>query len=128
MKKYRICFYLFLAVSAVCFAVGYAVVRYEKHADTGQSAESAVVTEAVSETREAANQEQVSHSLQDARAYYLVSENGFLLIFSREQEEACLYTHVPIMEFPESEQERLREGIWFPTMMEVFQYLESYTS
>lgn len=128
MKKYRICFYLFFAVSIVCFMIGYSAVRYEKNAGTGQAAESTVMTETAMESREAANQEQVSHSLQDARAYYLVSENGFLLVFSGDQEEACLYTHVPIMEFPESEQERLREGIWFPTMMEVFQYLESYTS
>ena len=28
----------------------------------------------------------------------------------------------------DTEKERLLDGIWFPSMTEVFQYLESYTS
>ena len=39
-----------------------------------------------------------------------------------------MQTHIPITDFPEEEQEKLREGIWFDSMMEVFFYLESYTS
>ena len=40
----------------------------------------------------------------------------------------CLYTHIPVTDFPEKERERLMEGIWFPSMMDVYHYLESYTS
>ena len=35
---------------------------------------------------------------------------------------------IPITDFPEEEQDRLRAGIWFSSMMDVFHYLESYTS
>ena len=39
-----------------------------------------------------------------------------------------LFIHMPLSDFPPVEQERLMEGIWFPTMAEIFSYLESYTS
>ena len=35
---------------------------------------------------------------------------------------------MPLSEFPLSEQEKLMEGIWFSSMMEIFNYLESYSS
>lgn len=40
----------------------------------------------------------------------------------------CLYTHMPVTDFPEEERGRLMDGIWFSSMIEVFNYLESYTS
>lgn len=60
--------------------------------------------------------------------YCLVAEDGFLLVFARERDSVCLDTHMPLSEFPEAEQERLTNGIWFSTMLEVFNYLESYSS
>ena len=60
--------------------------------------------------------------------YSLVVEDGFLLVFPRDGDRVCMYTHVPITDFPESEQERLRAGIWFSSMLDIFNYLESYTS
>ena len=57
-----------------------------------------------------------------------MAEDGFLLVFARDKKTICLYTHIPITDFPLREQGRLREGIWFSDMMEVFHYLESYTS
>ena len=51
-----------------------------------------------------------------------------MLVFGKDRETICLYTHIPLMDFPESEQERLREGIWFSDMMDVIHYLESFTS
>lgn len=60
--------------------------------------------------------------------YYLVAEDGFLLVFLKDRKTICLYTHLPLMDFSVSEQERLREGIWFSSMIEVFNYLESCTS
>ena len=56
------------------------------------------------------------------------AEDGFLLVFLRDRKTICLYTHMPLMDFSVSEQERLREGIWFSSMLEVFNYLESCTS
>lgn len=60
--------------------------------------------------------------------YCLVAEDGFLLVFAKDKDAVCLDTHMPLVEFPEKEQERLMEGIWFSTMMEIFNYLESYSS
>lgn len=60
--------------------------------------------------------------------YCLVAEDGFLLVFTDENDSVCLDTHMPLSEFPEEEQERLTNGVWFSTMMEVFNYLESYSS
>ncbi len=129
MKKYMICLYLSLTVSVVCIAAGYAAARYQKVNDTSAAtAETAIETETEDRDREAANRELVKHQVENLNEYYLVSENGFLMVFTRDQESVCLYTHIPIVEMPLSEQDKLREGIWFPTMSELFQYLESYTS
>jgi|InofroStandDraft_1065614.scaffolds.fasta_scaffold23749_2 hypothetical protein len=134
MKRYVICLFLFIGVSAVCLTAGYFVAR--RHQDTSfSSAEeleietigTAEVTESAPENLAAANRSQVRHETVKEE-YYLVSEDGFLLVFGKDKETICLYTHIPLLEFPEREQERLREGIWFPSMMEVIHYLESYTS
>ena len=83
----------------------------------------------MAENLAAVNRKQVQHEVEDIQGeFYLVSEDGFLLVFGKDKETICLYTHIPLMDFPEGEQERLREGIWFPDMMEVIHYLESYTS
>lgn len=157
MKRYMICLYLFLGVSAACLLTGMAVTRYYRNevseevsqavdkkmeemtsqavknktekavdaADDGNAAEAAEP-----ENAEAANVEKITHEAKGTAAeeYYLVCEDGFLLVFLKDRKTICLYTHIPIMEFPEKEQARLREGIWFESMMEVFNYLESYTS
>ncbi len=36
--------------------------------------------------------------------------------------------HMPLSEIAPEEQEKLRDGLWFSTMMEVYSYLESCTS
>ena len=77
----------------------------------------------------AANQEEIQNvAAAEEPPYCLVAENGFLLVFRRDQDEVCLFTHIPIVDFPQEEQDKLRQGIWFSTMMEVYSYLESYTS
>lgn len=132
MKRYIVCLFLFVGVCAVCLAAGLRVARQRRVPETWPAEEPAealtetAATETVPENRAAANQQLVSHTA--AEEYYLVSEDGFLLVFGRDKETICLYTHIPLMDFPPAEQDRLREGIWFPGMMEVIQYLESYTS
>lgn len=122
MKKYRICFYLFLLTSILCFGIGYAASRNQKNNAAKTSFEE--TKEAASE---AANQQVIHHQLEE-EAYYLVSENGFLLVFSKDRQSVCLYTHIPLTDLPQEEQDRLRGGIWFSSMRELFQYLESCTS
>ncbi len=127
MKKYMICLFLFLGISAVCVTVGYLAKQQYEKAQSESATEMSVETETVVEDRLAANQREVIHETV-AEEYYLVAEDGVLLVFLKDKKTISLYTHVPLMDFPAKERDRLREGIWFPSMMEVFNYLESYTS
>lgn len=131
MKKYMYCFLLFIVTSIVCLIAGYAITRYSIRQE--QAIPNTVVeTEPVDdlENRAAVGRENIKPILETeaAKEFYLVSESGFLLVFSKDQSTICLYTHIPVTDFPEQERERLMEGIWFPTMMDVYHYLESYTS
>lgn len=129
MKKYIICLLLFVAVSAACLTAGYMITRnYNREEAEGVPA-TELQSETVVEDRIAANQEKVSHeAVTVAEEYYLVAEDGFLLVFLKDRKTIYLYTHIPITDFPEKERARLMDGIWFSSMMEVFNYLESYTS
>ena len=131
MKKFLYCVLLFAAASFVCLAGGYALTRYSIRQEEG-TPNSLIETHTVDsmENLAAAGQEEIRPVLEtEARKeFYLVSEAGFLLVFSSDQSTICLYTHIPVTDFPEEEQARLMEGIWFPTMMDVYHYLESYTS
>lgn len=129
MKKYIICLLLFVAVSAACLTAGYMITRnYDREEAEGVPA-TELQSETVVEDRIAANQEQVLHeTVTVAEEYYLVAEDGFLLVFLKDRKTIYLYTHIPITDFPEKERTRLMAGIWFSSMMEVFNYLESYTS
>ncbi|MBE5971908.1 MAG: hypothetical protein E7246_05235 [Lachnoclostridium sp.] len=73
------------------------------------------------------NQEEVRHEIVKEK-YCLVAEEGYLIVYDSDRETVNLFTHMPLAEFPVREQERLMEGIWFPTMAEIFSYLESYSS
>ena len=134
MKKYRICLFLFLGVSVICILIAFFVRRsqegvgLENRNETGiEQLETEETQETVVEDQMAANQERVqAHPVQEE--YYLVAEDGMLLIFLKDQKTICLYTHMPLMDFPPKERTKLREGIWFSSMAEVFHYLESYTS
>lgn len=127
MKKYIICLVLFLIISTACLTAGYMVFR-ENQKETAEGVPATQLeTETVPPDRIVSNQEGVSHETQEGE-YYLVSEDGFLLVFHKDRETISLDTHLLLMEFPESEQNRLREGIWFDSMMAVYNYLESHTS
>ncbi len=73
------------------------------------------------------NVDEVQHELVKEN-YCLVAEEGYLIVYDMDKETVNLFTHMPLAEFPIKEQERLMEGIWFPTMAEIFSYLESYSS
>ena len=136
MKRYMICLFLFVGVSGACLVTGYFLTREYRNnmAETktetsGEIRGTDAETETVAENLAAVNREQVQHQADEVQGeFYLVSEDGFLLVFGKDKTTICLYTHIPLIDFPEGEQERLREGIWFSDMMEVIYYLESYTS
>lgn len=126
MKKYGICLLLALVVGVACFFSGYWVMKQNVRVESAIP-NTTFETETVTENQQVLNQDRVSPVMEKEK-YYLVSETGFLLVFCEDKSTICLYTHIPITEFPQEEQDRLREGIWFPTMMDIYHYLESYTS
>lgn len=131
MKRYTyygICALLVLVTAIVCFAAG-ALAARPKAREESPISNTIYETETVTEHQMVVNQNEVEPMTAGAgEQFYLVSETGYLLVFAEDQSTICLHTHIAISEFPEHEQERLREGIWFSSMMEVFHYLESYTS
>ena len=111
MKHFLFALGLFSISAVVSVLVIYGAARY-------QMREEAPVPNTV-------NQESITPV---SSRYFLVSESGFLLVFCSDKSTVCLYTHIPVTDFPESERARLMEGIWFSDMMDVYHYLESYTS
>lgn len=151
MRKYRYCFFFLLAAVVIGLGGGLwcalgqgdgprgigngEMERTEGEmgtgSETGSETETEMETETVREDRIVINQERIQpvpKEMKQEGEYLLVSEDGFLLVFGNHASEICLYTHIPITDFPESEQEKLRQGIWFSAMEEIYSYLESYTS
>lgn len=145
MKKYRYCFFLCLVFGVIALgaAVWWFSARNDKAIPDNKESETWMTeSETVAEDRIVMNQEKVrplpektqpapsskEEQKEEKKEYLLVSEDGFLLVFGNNAREICLYTHIPISDFPEEEQEKLRQGIWFSQMEEIYNYLESYTS
>ena len=133
MKKYRICLFLFLGVSLVCFLIGFFVQRSRENSGAMGNIETAIESEAAPETvtedQMASNKDHVQAVTEGGETYYLVAEDGVLLVFLKDRKTICLYTSCASDGFSTGRAEQnLREGIWFSSMAEVFNYLESYTS
>lgn len=156
MKKYYVCFFILAALLAAAVLTGAYYYMYRPH--QGEPIPNSVMeSESFSDDHMAMNaskaqmaagpadaakaelnqnpddsgylkQEEAERTPDSMLHYCLVAEDGFLLVFTNENNSVCLDTHMPLSEFPEEEQERLTDGIWFSTMMEVFNYLESYSS
>ena len=134
MKRMFIYALLFLGTAILCLLAVYGITPYQLRQEEpipNTILESETVPDM--EGREALNQDGVHPAAQTVarvpeEEYFLVSEAGFLLVFCSDKSTICLYTHIPVTDFPEQERVRLMEGIWFPTMMDVYHYLESYTS
>ena len=128
MKKYMFCFLLFAATSLLCLGIGFVITKdsvQPEEAIPGATLE----TETVTDDQIVINQEKVSPAPEkEKEKFYLVSEDGYLLVLYQDKTTICLYTHMPVTDFPEEERGRLMDGIWFSSMIEVFNYLESYTS
>ena len=44
---------------------------------------------------------------EEEERYFLVAEEGYLIVYDKGKETTDLFTHMPLAEFPEEEQERL---------------------
>ena len=135
MKKYVSCFLFFFALTSASLITLFFMTAGEKaqRVEEVQMQESVEEPLFAKETEEeihvVLNMEQVENeTLEDEEQYFLVAEEGYLIVYDKGQETTELFTHMPLAEFPAKEQERLMAGIWFPTMAEIFSYLESYSS
>lgn len=136
MKKYVSSFLFFLCLTAGCLVSLFFMTigtRTEEAREVQvtesveQPAFAKEETESQPQVHVVLNQEEVVPDL-PAENYCLVAEEGYLIVYDNEKETVNMFTHMPLADFPVSEQEKLMEGIWFPTMAEIFSYLESYTS
>ena len=135
MKKYVSCFLFFFALTSASLITLFFMTAGEKaqRVEEVQMQESVEEPLFAEETEEeihvVLNMEQVENeTVEDEEQYFLVAEEGYLIVYDKGQETTELFTHMPLAEFPAKEQERLMDGIWFPTMAEIFSYLESYSS
>lgn len=134
MKKYHICFLLLLGLALISLFGVFVIMQNQEEgmlqppAVEYETEETLPETETMPEDQIVVNQEQIRPAPSEEMGFLLVSEDGFLLVFGSNRSEICLYTHIPITDFPETEREKLRHGIWFPAMEEIYSYLESYTS
>lgn len=133
MKKYVSGFLFFLCLTSGCLISLFLLTSgpEESEAQTVQATES-VEQPAFAESEETKvhlvlNQEKVIPARVEEK-YCLVAEEGYLIVYDHENETVNMFTHMPLAEFPVAEQEKLMEGIWFPTMAAIFSYLESYSS
>ena len=135
MKKYVSCFLFFFALTSASLITLFFMTAGEK----AQRVEEVQMQESVEEplfARETEeeihvvlNMEQVENeTVEDEEQYFLVAEEGYLIVYDKGKETTELITNMPLADFPAKEQERLMAGIWFPTMAEIFSYLESYSS
>ncbi|MEG0688002.1 MAG: hypothetical protein RR466_04865, partial [Hungatella sp.] len=93
MKKYGICLLLFLSIGVVCLLTGYWVTKSRVSPESAIS-NTIFETESVTENQAVINQKEIEPRLKtETAAYYLVSETGYLLVFSQDQSTICLYTH-----------------------------------
>ena len=134
MKKYVSCYLFFMVLTAGCLVSLFVLTirPQERQAAEVQMTES-VEQPALAES----GKEEPAHLVLNQEAvepepakdsFCLVAEEGYLIVYDESQTTVNLFTHMPLADFPPAEQERLMEGIWFPTMAEIFSYLESYTS
>ncbi len=140
MKKYVSCFLFFLCLTTGCLVTLFFLTNTVETEEATQVqmteaveqpvfAESQAETEAETENpvHVVLNQEEVVPKVEEDN-FCLVAEEGYLIVYDSDKETVNMFTHMPLTDFPVSEQERLMEGIWFATMTEIFSYLESYTS
>ena len=136
MKKYVSCFLFFFVLTSGCLLALFFLTSGQEQEEAREVQMQESVEQPAFAASEAATEELVHVVLNQEQAegrfkreqYCLVAEEGYLIVYDGEDRTVDLFTHMPLADFPADEQERLMEGIWFPTMAEIFSYLESYTS
>lgn len=130
MKKYVYCFLLIIAACIICIGAGYWFTRSSVRQEPAIP-NVTVETETVPEDGmafETDDTEARPAAGQEPAKYCLTAKDGYLLVFGQDRETVYMDPHMPLKDFPPEEQSKLLQGIWFSNMMDIFSYLESYTS
>ena len=67
-------------------------------------------------------------SPEEAYAFFITAEDGTITVYEGDGETVYLHTNIDIRPLPEGEQHKLLKGFFVPSEVELFDYLENYTS
>lgn len=122
-KTMSIC--LFTVILVVCFVSGIFLLG-KTNGDSCEKNELAETTEQMAETEEAELAE--SMLVQDADRYFVIEENGVLVVYEQDRKTVLLETNISLHGVDEATHRLLQEGIWLTDEKELYDFLESYSS
>lgn len=122
-KTMSIC--LFTVILVVCFVSGIFLLG-KTNGDSSEKNELAETTEQMAETEEAELAE--SMLVQDADRYFVIEENGVLVVYEQDRKTVLLETNISLHGVDEATHRLLQEGIWLTDEKELYDFLESYSS
>lgn len=122
-KTMSIC--LFTVILVVCFVSGIFLLG-ETNGNSSEKNELAETTEQMAETEEAELAE--SMLVQDADRYFVIEENGVLVVYEQDRKTVLLETNISLHGVDEATHRLLQEGIWLTDEKELYDFLESYSS
>ena len=121
-KTMSIC--LFTVILVVCFVGGiFLWSSMEKPVDETELAED---MEQMTETEDVMLVE--SMQVQENYRYFLVEEDGFLVVYEQDGETILFETNISLHGIDEEARQLLQEGIWLTDESELYDFLESYSS
>ena len=65
---------------------------------------------------------------EDSGAFFIREEDGMITVYESDRETVYLHTNIYTRLLPQRERERLAEGFFVPSEVELFDCLENYTS
>lgn len=122
-KTMSIC--LFTVILVVCFVSGIFLLG-KTNGNSSEKNELAETTEQMAETEEAELAE--SMLVQDADRYFVIEENGVLVVYEQDRKTVLLETNISLHGVDEATHRLLQEGIWLTDEKELYDFLESYSS
>lgn len=122
-KTMSIC--LFTVILAICFWGGISLWKYAE-GNSLKNDELAESTEQMTEMQEAELAE--SMYVQETYRYFLIEENGVLLVYEQDKKTVLLETSISPQGVDEATHRLLQEGIWLTDEKELYDFLESYSS
>ncbi len=144
--RYIICFFSFICIFTFTYYISYGLLVRQPETGTQQAQEPTLSAEPVQEsyavqaaekdeTGEEEDQNQPAVPVQESPAspeetyaFFITAEDGTITVYEGDGQTVYLHTNIDIRPLPESEQHKLLKGFFVPSEVELFDYLENYTS